>query len=120
MISPTRRAAIACACVVMLLSTVQAQNSGAGECRQGVLALIVMIDAEEHDKSHYRSTVASVVETCGPPRASAKPASAPAPFDKTACGKLALVMLDSIEGSRMDNLHFVQARDEFAGKCLGK
>jgi len=120
MISPARRAAIACTCALMLVATAQAQGSSAGECRQGVLALMVMIDAEEHDKSHYRSTVASVVETCGPPGAPAKPASAPSPFDKAACGKLALAMLDSIEGSKLDNPQFIGARDEFAGKCVGR
>jgi hypothetical protein len=120
MISSARRTAIACTWALMLVATAQAQGSSAGVCRQGVLALIVMIDAEEHDRSHYRSTVASVVETCGPPAAAAKPASAASPFDKAACGRLALAMLDGIEGSKLDNPQFVGARDEFAGKCLAK
>ena len=120
MISPKCSAVIASACALVLVSAAQAQPRGAGPCRQGVLALIVMIEADEHDKSHYRSTAASVVETCGPPGAPPKPASSPVPFDKAACGKLALAMLDTMEGSNMGSPPFVQARDEFAGRCLGK
>ncbi len=120
MMTSARRAAIAVAGVVALFPAAHAQTSGAGECRQGVLALIVMIDAEEHDKSHYRSTATSVVESCGPLSARAKSAGAAASFDKAACGKLALAMLEGIDGNTMDNPRFVQARDEFAGKCPGK
>lgn len=123
MIFPLRRVTtIACALAVLATAAArsQAQPSGAGPCRQGVLALLVMIDADEHDKSHYRSTANSVVEACGPPGAGKRPAGAPAQFDKAACGKLALAMLDNIEDSKMGSPQFVQARDEFAGQCVGR
>jgi len=124
MILSARRAATILACSMALLlaavSGSQAQRSGAAPCRQGLLALIVMIDADEHDRSHYQSTAKAVVETCGPP-AGARPAATtpPAAFDKELCGKLALAMLDSIEDGKLDGPQFAQARDEFAGKCIG-
>jgi len=120
MISPARRAALAFACVSALLPAAHAERSGAGACRQGVLALIVMIDADEHDKSHYRSTATTVAESCGPPGAAKKPERIPAVFDKPACGQLALAMLDGIEGNKMESHEFVKARDAFAGQCLGR
>jgi hypothetical protein len=113
------RAAAALLCGMVLLPQAGAQRSGSGPCRQGVLALIVMIDAEEHDRSHYRSTAASVVESCGPPRAAQTSPAAKAAFDKTACGKLALAMLDGIEATKMGSPEFVQAREAFAAQCRG-
>jgi hypothetical protein len=83
-----------------------------------VLALMLMIDAEEHDRSHYRSTAAAVVEACGPPATVKAPAS-PAPFDKAACGELALTMLEGIEAAKMASPEFAAARDAFAARCRG-
>jgi hypothetical protein len=105
---------------MMALSSAHAQGSDAGPCRQGVLALIVMIDAEEHDKSHYRNTAASVVERCGPRGTDKTPERATAAFDKPACSQLALAMLDGIEGNKMQGPEFVKARDAFADRCFGR
>jgi hypothetical protein len=122
---PQTRRAVAClawSAVVLLaaVSASQAQRNDLGACRQGLLAMIVMIDAEEQDKSHYQSTAKSMVESCGPP-ATAKTTAAtpPVAFDREMCGKLALSMLDTIEGGKLESPQFAQARDEFAGKCLG-
>ena len=122
---PQTHRAVACLAwsAVLLLAAVsasQAQRSGAGPCRQGLLALIVMIDAEEQDKSHYQSTAKSVVETCGPP-ATAKTTAAtpPVAFDREVCGKLALSMLDTIEDRQAGEPAVRAGEDEFAGKCLG-
>lgn len=113
-----QRAAVMIACLLAALSAANAQGN-AGACRQGVLALIMMIEADEHDKSHYRSTAVSTTEACGVP-ASAKPANAAASFDKPACSKLAHAMLEGMVDSKMENAGFTQARDAFAGQCLGK
>ena len=95
-------------------------GSPAGACRQGVLAPIVMIEAGEHDRSHYRNTAASVVRTCGPAPAPAADAGTSVPFDKAVCGKLALTMLEGVGESETGGRGFVKARDEFAGKCLAR
>lgn len=114
-------ALLACAVALHLAAPppTDAQTTGPGPCRQGVLALIVMIDAEEHDKTHYRTTAKSVVETCGTPGEAKKLSGQPTPFDKQACGKLVLAMLDSIEDNKLGAPQFAQVRDEFAGKCVG-
>ena len=118
----TRHALAGLGCTVALLlaavSGSHAQRGGPEPCRQGLLALILMIDADEHDRTHYRSTARTVVETCGPP-AARQTASAPtASFDKGLCGRLSLTMLESIEGGKLDSPQFAEARDEFAGKCI--
>lgn len=113
------RAVAAFVCALALLPRAQAQ--GPGPCRQGVLALIVMIDAGEHDRSHYRNTAKSVVESCGPPMAARSPAPAAtaSAFDRAVCGKLAMTMLESIESTKMGSPEFVEARDSFAAQCRG-
>lgn len=122
---PHLRRAVACLgwAVVALLATMsasEAQRSGAGPCRQGLLALMVMIDAEEQDKSLYRGTAKEVVDTCGPAAKTATAAATPAPkFDRDQCGKLAVTMLDTIEDGKLDTPLFAQARDAFAGQCVG-
>lgn len=122
---PQPRRAFACLgwAAALLLAAVcasQAQMSGAGPCRQGLLALMVMIDAEEHDRSLYRSTAVDVVGTCGPAPAAKTAAASPAPkFDRDQCGRLALAMLDTIEEGKLDSPQFAQARDAFAGQCIG-
>jgi hypothetical protein len=59
------------------------------------------------------------VESCGPPVAPQTPAPARAAFDKTACGKLALTMLEGIEATKLGSPEFVQARNAFAAQCSG-
>jgi hypothetical protein len=113
------RAAVTLSCVVATLWQAQAESGGQGQCRQGVLALILMIDAEEHERSHYRSTATSVVESCGPPSAAQKSAVGSVVFAKTACGRLAQSMLESIESTKMGSPEFVQARDAFGAQCRG-
>jgi hypothetical protein len=107
-------AALLCAMALARGAEVQGQEA----CRQGVLALMLMIDAEEQDRSHYRSTAASVVRSCGPPPA-AKASSAQVPFDKAACGRLASAMLEAVEAAKMGSAEFVAARDGFAAQCRG-
>jgi hypothetical protein len=118
----TRRAVLCLASsAALLLATAgapQAQRSGVGPCRQGLLALIVMIDADEQEKSLYRSTARDVVGTCGPAAKTAA-AAPPAAFDKEQCGKLALAMLDTIEEGKLESPQFAQARDAFSARCMG-
>src|SRR5262245_65619785 len=67
-----RRAATIAACSAALLLAAagsQAQPGGAEPCRQGLLALVVMIEAEEHGRPYYQSKVKDVVESCGRPAA---------------------------------------------------
>jgi hypothetical protein len=97
-----------------------AQRGGVDTCRLGLLALIVMIDAEEQDRSHYQSTAQTVVETCGPPAARQAAPAPPAGFDKGLCGKLSLGMIETIEEGKLDSPQFAEKRDEFAGKCVGR
>ena len=113
------RAAAACLCAVALLPGAAGQQSGPEPCRQGVLALIVMIDAEEHERSHYRNTATSVVESCGPPLGAQTASPARGAFDKATCSKLALTMLEGIEVTKMGSPEFVQARNAFAAQCRG-
>jgi hypothetical protein len=119
---PARRAVtiVACSLAIPLLavSGSHAQRSGPEPCRQGLLALIVMIDAEEHGRPHYQTTAKAVVESCGPPAATRPAAAAPPPLDKDLCGKLALSMLDSAENGRLESREFAEARDAFAGSCI--
>lgn len=123
MILTARRAAFASvfslALVQFSAGRLHAQTSEAAACRQGVLALIVMIEAEDHDNTHYRNTAASVVATCGPSAPAAQPAKGPARFDKAACAKFAMAMLDTIEATMAKRDDFVVARDQFAGQCMG-
>jgi hypothetical protein len=110
--------AVSAVALLTAIAAASAQRSGAGPCRQGLLALMVMIDAEEQDKTLYRSTAKEVVDTCGP--AAKTSAAAPAPkFDRDQCGKLAVTMLDTIEDGKLDTPQFAQVRDAFAGQCIG-
>jgi hypothetical protein len=107
--------------VALLLAAVPgsyAERGGPESCRHGLLALILMIDADEHDRTHYQSTAKTVVETCGPPAAKQTASAPSASFDKGLCGRLSLAMLESIEGGKLDSPQFAEARDEFAGKCI--
>jgi hypothetical protein len=90
------------------------QRSGVGPCRQGVLALIAMLDDGNLKSADYRHAFTAVVETCGPiskSKAASKPAGA------AQCRKLAGRMLDEIEEGRMNGKAFVQVRGEFAQGC---
>jgi hypothetical protein len=122
MIFATRHALVGLSCSVALLlaavSDAHAQRGSPESCRHGLLALILMIDADEHDRTHYQSTAKTVVETCGPPAAKQTASAPSASFDKGLCGRLSLTMLESIEGGKLDSPQFAEARDEFAGKCI--
>ena len=53
------------------------QRSGAGPCRQGVLALIGMLDDGDTKSAEYQQASSAVIETCGPvarSKATPKPA----------------------------------------------
>jgi hypothetical protein len=109
--------ATAGAALLAVSQVAQAQRSGTGPCRNGVLALIAMIDAGEQSTPEYRHAATAVVETCGP-AAKKGHAQAPAAFDKAACAKLALAMLDAIEDNKIGKGAFVQPRDAFARTCM--
>jgi hypothetical protein len=95
-------------------SALSEQRSGAGPCRQGVLALIGMLDDGDQKSPDYRHAFTAVVKTCGPV-AKTKPASKPA--GAAQCRKLAGYMLDEIESNRMNGRAFVEVRDTFAQEC---
>ena len=90
------------------------QRSGPGPCRQGVLALIAMLDGKDDASTDYRHAFEAVTQTCGP----VAKARDVAPAGRAGCGKLALAMLDAIEGGgKMTTPVFVRARDQFAQSC---
>jgi hypothetical protein len=90
------------------------QRSGVGPCRQGVLALIGMLDDGDQKSADYKHAFTAVVQTCGPV---AQSKSAPKPAGTAQCRKLAGQMLDEIESNRMNGKGFVQVRDTFAQGC---
>lgn len=90
------------------------QRSGLGPCRQGVLALIGMLDDGDMKSGDYRHAFTAVVRTCGPV-AKTKPATKAA--GTAQCRKLAGYMLDEIESNRMNGRAFVEVRDTFAQEC---
>ena len=90
------------------------QRSGAGPCRQGVLALIGMLDDGNTKSADYRHAFTAVVGTCGP---IAKSKAALKPAGAAQCRKLAGYMLDEIESNRMNGRAFVEVRDTFAQEC---
>jgi hypothetical protein len=90
------------------------QRSGVGPCRQGVLALIAMLDNGDARSADYRHAFTAVVETCGP---ISKSKAAPKPAGTAQCRKLAGRMLDEIESRRLNGKAFVQVRDTFAQSC---
>ena len=89
-------------------------RSGVGPCRQGVLALIGMLDDGNLKSPDYRHAFTAVVQTCGPV---AKSKAAPKPAGPAQCRKLAGHMLDEIEEGRMNGRAFVEVRDTFAQDC---
>jgi hypothetical protein len=89
-------------------------RSGLGPCRQGVLALIGMLDDGDQKSADYKHAFSAVVETCGPV---ARSKAAPKPAGVAQCRKLAGQMLDEIESNRMNGKAFVQIRDTFAQGC---
>ena len=90
------------------------QRSGVGPCRQGVLALIGMLDDGDVKSAEYRSAFSAVVGTCGPV---ARSKSAPKPAGTAQCRKLAGYMLDEIESNGLNGRAFVEVRDTFAQEC---
>jgi hypothetical protein len=121
--APRAVAIAACAAALMLpaVTGAQAQRvSGAEPCRQGLLALIVMIEAEVHDPPHYQNKAKEVVESCGRPIAAGQNDAAPGTaIDAKLCGALAAAMFDGSESGQLDSPPFVKARDEFAARCMG-
>ena len=77
----------------------QAERSGVGPCRQGVVGLIGMLDAGVQATANYRTAARDVVESCGAP---AGRASGPARIDPAVCRPLAVQMLDAIEDGKMN------------------
>src|SRR5262245_55397934 len=107
-----RAATIAAGAAALLLAAPgsRAQPGGTEPCRQGLLALIVMIEAEEHDRPYYQSKAKDVVETCGRPGAGTQARTAPAAaFDPKLCGELAFAMLGDAEDGKLDGTRFVKA-----------
>jgi hypothetical protein len=94
--------------------TLAEQRSGVGPCRQGVLALIGMLDAGDGKSADYRSAFSAVVGTCGPV---ARSKAAPKPAGMAQCRKLAGYMLDEIESNGLNGRAFVEVRDTFAQEC---
>jgi hypothetical protein len=90
------------------------QRSGVGPCRQGVLALIGMLDDGDQKSADYRHAFTAVVRTCGPV---AKSKPAPRPAGTPQCRKLAGYMLDEIESGGLNGRAFVEVRDSFAQGC---
>jgi hypothetical protein len=90
-------------------------RSGLGPCRQGVLALIAMLDDGDQKSGDYKHAFTAVVQTCGPV-AKSKPAPKKA-AGAAQCRKLAGYMLDEIEENRMNGRAFVEVRDTFAQEC---
>ena len=96
------------------MAQAQAQRSGVGPCRQGVLALIAMLDAGEQASADYATTARDVIETCGPSPARA---NGPPQVNQAGCRQLVQPLLDAIENGRMNSQAFVQARGNFARSC---
>jgi hypothetical protein len=90
------------------------QRSGVGPCRQGVLALIGMLDDGDLKSADYRHAFTAVVGTCGPV---ARSKLAPKPAGAAQCRTLAGRMLDEIEEGRLNGKAFVEVRDTFAQGC---
>jgi hypothetical protein len=89
------------------------QRSGPGPCRQGVLALIGMLDDKDDRSAGYRHAYEAVAQTCGPV---SKARDVPV-GNRAACADLARAMLDVIEGGKITSPAFVRARDQFAATC---
>jgi hypothetical protein len=124
MILKARRAVAIAACTAALslctVTAAQAQGGGAESCRQGLLALVVMIEAEVRDPPHYQSKAKDVVESCGQPVAAGPADAAPgAAIDTKLCSALVATMFDGSENGTLDSPAFVKARDEFATRCMG-
>ena len=107
-------AALVIGCLGWTDPTLAEQRSGVGPCRQGVLALISMLDDGDVKSAEYQQASSAVIETCGPV---ARSKAAPKPVGTAQCRKLAGDMLDAIESGRLNGTAFVQARDAFAQEC---
>jgi hypothetical protein len=106
--------ALAAVCLSSAGPALSEQRSGVGPCRQGVLALIGMLDDGDLKSADYKHAFTAVVQTCGPV---AQSKAAPKPAGAAQCRKLAGQMLDEIESNRMNGKAFVQVRDTFAQGC---
>lgn len=94
-----------------------AEKSGTGPCRNGVLALIQYLDANQQGTADYADAFRGVTQTCGPGARSRKPPGATVFSEPRACRRLALRMLDTIEAGRMNSEAFARARNSFARDC---
>lgn len=107
-------AALTLAFVAALAGSAQAQQrSGSAPCRQGALALIAMLDDSDDKSADYRNAFNGVTQSCGP----VSKARDITPSPRGECRKLALAVLDAIEGGRIQTPVFVRARDQFAASC---
>ena len=89
------------------------KRSGAGPCRQAALSVVALLDSKEDNSADYRHAYDGIVQTCGPAGAP----SAQAPSAREQCAKLALAVLDAIEGGKINSQGFVHARTRFALSC---
>ncbi|HZO47087.1 MAG TPA: hypothetical protein VFB68_14425 [Xanthobacteraceae bacterium] len=106
--------ALVIGCLCSAAPTSAEQRSGVGPCRQGVLALIGMLDDGDMKSADYQQASSAVIETCGP---AARSKTAPKPIGTAQCRKLAGAMLDAVESGRLNGTAFAQARDAFEQGC---
>ena len=92
----------------------QAQRSGVGPCREGVLTLIAKLDAGEQSTPDFSRTARDVVETCG---STTMHPRGPAVIAQAGCRQLALDMLDTIEDGKMSTRAFTKTKTAFAKIC---
>jgi hypothetical protein len=98
----------------VMVQTAQADRSGVGPCRQGVLGLIAKLDAGEQTTADFKQVARDVVETCG---ATTVHPSGPAEIDQASCRQQAVSMLDTIEDGKMRTRAFTRTKTAFARTC---
>jgi hypothetical protein len=98
----------------VMVQTAQADRSGVGPCRQGVLGLIAKLDAGEQTMPDFKQVARDVVETCG---ATTVHPSGPAEIDQASCRQQAVSMLDTIEDGKMRTRAFTRTKTAFARTC---
>ncbi|WMT73811.1 hypothetical protein [Bradyrhizobium sp. Ash2021] len=80
------------------------KRSGVGPCRQGELSLIAKLDSGEDNTADYREVYEAVVQTCEPVAAATAPSQPHA--SQAECRKLAVAVLDTIEGRQNEHQGF--------------
>jgi hypothetical protein len=96
------------------VETAQAERSGVGPCRQGVLGLIAKLDAGEQSMPDFKQVARDVVETCG---ATTVHPSGPVEIDQASCRQQAMSMLDTIEDGKINTRAFTRTKTAFARSC---